>query len=84
MQIVFIFHLSWPDKYFNQPTMLTCVSRETCFPQIIEIHFPSYPRFPLFTTFTGPALFLLPRFLASLPLSFEYLNIYQYMRVAKF
>lgn len=49
--------------------MLTCVSRETCFPQIIEIHFPSYPRFPLFTTFTDPALFLLPRFLASLPLS---------------
>lgn len=81
MQIVFIFHLSWPDKYFNQPTMLTCVSRETCFPQI---HFPSYSRFPLFTTFTGFILFLLLRFFASLPLSFEYLNIYQCMRVTKF
>lgn len=83
MQIVFIFHLSWPDKYFNQPTMLTYVSRETCFPQIIEIHFPSYPRFPLFTTFTGFILFLLLRFFASLPLSFEYLNIYQYFACCK-
>lgn len=53
-----------------------------CFPrnllEIIEIHFPSYSRFPLFTIFTGPALFLLLRFFASLFLSFEYLN-YKYL-----
>ena len=77
MQIVFIFHLSWPDKYFNQPTMLTCVSRETCFPQIIEIHFPSYPRFPLFTTSPTPLFsFFLVSSLLFLFRIFKYLSMY--------
>lgn len=76
MQIVFIFHLSWPDKYFNQPCLpvfpaklVFCKSLKST-SRVIRVSHSLQPS----------PVFLLLRFFASLLLSFEYLN-YKYLSI---